>query len=325
MANFHKINIVYSDIFLQHDTSGDKFHPEKPERILAIKQHLETSLLKDYINYITPIYPQRDWILKVHSNNYILRFEESCLSGREYLGHPDNRISYNSYEAAFYSCGAGLTAIDEIEKGGEGIYFCLNRPPGHHAENSLALGFCFINNAAVAARYWQEIYGRERIFVFDFDAHHGNGIESLFEEDPTVFYASIHEHPTFSFPGTGYANDNGSGRGIGTTLNLPLKPGSSDKQVLEIIDSDIRKAIETFRPDAIIVAAGFDGHVDDDMSGLCFSTRLYAEIGMRLFVLAKKFCNGRMISILEGGYNLNALAHSVEAYLMGLSIVMSDD
>jgi acetoin utilization deacetylase AcuC-like enzyme len=320
MSDFYKINIVTHDIYRLHDTSGDKYHPEKPGRITSVVEHLKKGMLSTNLNFIEANCPEREWILKIHNNNYLLRFEEACLAGKEYLAHPDNRISYNSFEAAFYSCGSGLTSIDYVEKQTDGVFFCLSRPPGHHSETSLALGFCFINNVAVAAKYWQEKYNRERIFVLDFDAHHGNGIQASFEEDPSVFYASIHEHPTFSFPGTGYADDNGSGKGIGATLNIPLKPGSGDKQVLEIMDTTIYDALERFKPDAIIVAAGFDAHIDDDMSGLTFSTRLYGEIGMRLFVMAKKFCDGRIISILEGGYNINALCNSIETYLAGISI-----
>jgi len=320
MSSFYKINLISHDIYNQHDTSGDKYHPEKPERIISVKEHLKKGMLSDNLNFIDAGSPEREWILKIHNNNYLLRFEEACLSGKEYLAHPDNRISYNSFDAAFYSCGSGLTAINNIENQKEGVFFCLTRPPGHHAETSLALGFCFINNVAVAAKYWQEKHHRKRIFIFDFDAHHGNGIQASFEEDPSVFYASIHEHPTFSFPGTGYADDNGTGAGIGTTLNIPLKPGTGDSKVIEIMDTAIYDAAEKFKPDAMIIAAGFDAHIDDDMSGLAFSTRLYGEIGMRLFVMAKKFCNGRIVSILEGGYNINSLCYSLETYLAGISI-----
>ncbi len=218
---------------------------------------------------------ERKWLLKVHDENYLLRLEEAALSGKTWLAHPDNQMSYETYEVALLAAGAGLTGIDLLEREKRGRVFCAVRPPGHHAERALPLGFCFLNNIATAARYWQEKYGRRKIAVFDFDAHHGNGIQAIFEEDPDVFYTSIHEHPTFSFPGTGYAEERGSGAGLGATLNVPLLPGNGDELFKKELLRTIEPALLDFQPEALLVAAGFDGHQLDDMSGLAYSTELY--------------------------------------------------
>ncbi len=320
MNEFGKLKIVYSDRFLLHDTGG-KDHPESAARLDVIWQSLENGPLAGNIEVLSPRKVDRELLLSVHSEAYVFRFEEACLSGMEMLGHSDNRISYQSYEVALLSAGASQSGIDFLEnmKTSDRVFCCI-RPPGHHSEESLALGFCFFNNAAIAARYWQNVYNRKRIFILDFDAHHGNGIQEIFDEDPDVFYASIHEHPTFSFPGTGYEEDTGTGRGEGATLNIALPPGGSDSAVLKALEGRVAGALEDFQPDCIIAAAGFDAHEYDDMSGLAYSTRLYGHIGTFLGALADRYCDGRLLSILEGGYNLDVLGPSVEMYLGGLSL-----
>ena len=180
------------------------------------------------------------------------------------------------------------------------------------------MGFCFLNNAAIAVRYWQEVYARRRILVFDFDAHHGNGIQRAFEDEGDVLYVSIHEHPTFSFPGTGYAAERGLGEGEGATLNVPLTPGASDGEVRALLDNLVSPAVERFGPEALVVSAGFDGHAEDDMSGLDYSTELFGVFGETVERWARTLCGGRVVSILEGGYHLEALPAGVEAYLEGL-------
>lgn len=318
MARYNKVDIITHPRCMDHDTGRD--HPESPERIQAILERLEKGPLREVLSRVVPRPAERACIEAVHKDAYLLRFEETCLSGKEYFLHTDNRVSYETYEIALLSAGACLSGIDLMESGVSRLPFCCIRPPGHHAEASLALGFCFLNNVAIAARYWQNRYGKRRIFIIDWDAHHGNGIQEVFDEDPDVFYASIHEHPTFSFPGTGYADENGNGAGIGATLNIPLPPGSGEKEVMKALEYQVAPAIEAFRPEAMIVAAGFDGHSMDDMSGLSYSTRLYGHMGTFMSSWADEFCGGAVLTVLEGGYNLKSLAASVEAYLAGLSL-----
>lgn len=304
--------------YLLHDTGGEG-HPETPARLEEISSALSSLSSICTIATIEPPPAGKKWLLAVHPEEYLLRFEEVALSGRSYLGHPDNQLGYETYEIALIAAGAGLTGIDLLEReSGCTRIFCSVRPPGHHAEKTTSLGFCFLNNAAIAARYWQDKYSRQRIAIIDFDAHHGNGIQSTFEEDPDVLYVSIHEHPTFSFPGTGYAEEIGSGSGEGTILNIPLLPGANDQEVKRAFAEQVEPALKKFRPEALIVAAGFDGHKLDDMSGLSFSTELYGYIGCRLAAIGKTICHGRILSILEGGYHLPSLASSVEEYCRGI-------
>jgi len=311
------ITIVTHPHLQDHDTGGGD-HPEIPERLPAIEKKLKSGPLAADLAYAEPCPADRKWLQTFHSESWLLRFEEEVLSGRSYIGHPDNQVCFETFAVAQLSAGSGLKGIDLVEDRVPGPVFCLTRPPGHHAESSKPYGFCFLNNCVVAARYWQQQYGRQRICVLDFDAHHGNGIQAAFEEDPDVLYISIHEHPSFSYPGTGYADETGTGEGAGTTLNIPLPPGSGDANVVAALDTKVREALESFKPFALIVAAGFDGHRLDDMSGLNYSTELYRLLGERIGGWAREFLDGRVVSILEGGYQLDALAESVEAYLAGL-------
>ncbi|MBU0484196.1 MAG: histone deacetylase [Proteobacteria bacterium] len=314
--DFKLFHITHSR-YLLHDTGGAD-HPETPERLRVIASALAGLNGCCRLLTVEPTPPEKEWLLTVHAAEYLLRFEEVALSGRSYLGHPDNQLCYESFEIAILATGAGLTGIDLLEKEAGSRVFCSVRPPGHHAEKTVALGFCFFNNVAIAARYWQIKYARRRIAIIDFDAHHGNGIQSTFEEDPDVLYVSTHEHPTFSFPGTGYAEEIGTGAGEGTILNIPLLPGAGDAEVKNAFVEQIIPAVEKFRPEALIIAAGFDGHQLDDMSGLLFSTELYGYLGRKIAALGDRLCEGRVISILEGGYHLPSLGASVKEYCRGI-------
>lgn len=297
---------------------GEGEHPETPTRISAIHDHLQAGPLAPRLQTLSARQPERSLLHTVHDEDYLLRLEEAILMGRSYIGHRDNQICTESYEAILFSAGAALPCIDALEGGTEGLFFCCARPPGHHAERALALGFCFLGNAAIAARYWQTRYNRRKIMIIDWDAHHGNGTQSAFEEDGEVFYISIHEHPTYSFPGSGFAEETGLGAGKGTTLNIPLPPGAEDNMVRRAMEEKVEPALRCFQPECLIISAGFDGHCQDDMSGLRYSTELYAYLGKKMGAWGHQFCQGRIISILEGGYHLASLAASVESYLTGL-------
>lgn len=317
MNQFRPITIIDSPRYEAHDT-GDE-HPETPERSRVIRERLKKSPLAPRLTVAAPRPAPREWLTAIHDEAYLFRFEESALAGRTYMGHPDNQLCFESYDIAVLAAGGGLAGIDLIENNEADLVFCTVRPPGHHAERSCALGFCFLNNVALAANYWRRNYHKARIFILDFDAHHGNGIQAAFEDEPAIFYASLHEHPTYSFPGTGYAEETGVEAGKGSTLNIPLPPGADDAMVMQAVEERIGPALTQFRPEAIIVAAGFDGHGLDDMSGLNYSTILYGRLGARIKTWADEFCRGRVLSILEGGYHLESLAAGVEAYLAGLA------
>ena len=317
-----KFILMSDERTLDHPTWGG--HPETRERVTAVCERLRTGKLGSSLIEGRPLAIGWETILAAHDEEYLLRFEEAALSGREWFDHRDNQIGEASYQAALLAAGAGPTAIDLIEAGCAPLAFCAVRPPGHHAERSRALGFCFLNNAVIAARYWQKTFGRRRVLVFDFDAHHGNGIQHAFDADPDILYVSLHEHPTFSFPGTGYAEETGSGPGEGATLNIPLLPGARDAIALEALEERIDPAVRAFRPEAIVVAAGFDGHLLDDMSGLGYSTDLYRRFGLAVSLWAADYAAGRILTLLEGGYHINALCDGVEQYLLALTEGFSD-
>lgn len=318
MTAYSPITIISDPQLLLHDTGGGE-HPEVPQRIECIERQLQAGPLGSYCRFSLPRPAQRSHLLAFHREAWLFRFEEAVLSGRTYIDHTDNQIGYESFPIAILSAGSGLTGIDHLESDSGQAVFCLTRPPGHHAEPDRPFGFCFLNNCVIATRYWQQKYGRQRICIFDFDAHHGNGIQTACEEDRDTLYISLHEHPSFSYPGTGWAEEKGIGEGKGTILNIPLSPGSGDSEVLRLLDGPIDTAIRQFQPEGLVIAAGFDGHARDDMSGLAYSTALYAEIGKKVARWAHQLCGGRMLSILEGGYELEVLGASVESYLCGVT------
>ena len=316
MTVVKQITIVTDSSLLDHDTGGGE-HPEIPERLEVIKSQLAEGELASLLEYARPQPASREQICAFHSEAWLFRFEEAVLSGRTYIDHADNQIGYESYTVAQLSAGTGVSGIDLLERNQAATVFCLTRPPGHHAEPERPFGFCFFNNCVIAARHWQQC-GRQRVCVFDFDAHHGNGIQTAFEEDADTLYISIHEHPSFSYPGTGWAEECGTGAGRGTILNLPLNPGAGDDQVLSLIDGPVQAILAEFQPQALVIAAGFDAHKNDDMSGLNYSTECYHILGRRIRAWERRFCPGALLSILEGGYELESLADSVQAYLTGL-------
>ena len=248
-----------------------------------------------------------EWIETIHDKTYIRRFEEVCLSGNRTFDYPDNQMCVDTYETAFLAVGGILDVARRIMEGEINNAFCAVRPPGHHAEKNQAMGFCYFNNVAIAARYLQNEHKIKRVGIIDFDVHHGNGTQQIFEEDPTVFYYSIHQHPSFAFPGTGREFEEGTGVGVGFTKNSPVLPGQGDDVYTQLIESDLRPAFERFKPEFIIVSTGFDGHVEDDMSDITLTTDWYSWIMKTIMQMADTYAGGRLISVLEGGYCLERL------------------
>lgn len=317
METMTNIAIITDSRYLEHDTGGMD-HPETPLRLQVILDQLKRSDLSSSLTFYTPDEPERAWLTSSHDEAWLFRFEESVLAGKSYIDHTDNQVCYDSYNIACLAASAGIKGVDLLEQGEVDKCFCLVRPPGHHAEKNMPFGFCFFNNSVIAARYWQQKYGKKRILIFDFDAHHGNGIQSAFEHEADSYYVSIHQHPSFSYPGTGYSSECGFNSGKGTILNLPLQPFADDEQVLKLITAEIEPKLKEWQPDAIVISAGFDGHISDDMSDLHYSTDLYRRIGGVIKKWSDQYTQGKMLSILEGGYELSVLAESVEAYTRGL-------
>lgn len=308
---------VYDERFLLHDTGGA--HPESGERLRRIYTRLqERGLLPALLEICTKPANQR-WIEMVHSIHYIRNFEDSCLYGLPDFEHPDNVICRDSFDIALLAAGGVLSAIDAVMAKEVTRAFCAVRPPGHHAEAATPMGFCYFNNIAVGTRYLLSQYGAdhgiERVAIIDFDAHHGNGIQHIFEQDETVFYYSIHEHPSFAYPGTGRDFETGRGQGEGYTLNSPILPGKGDLEYRRAVEKDLLPAMEKFRPDFLMVAAGFDAHSEDLMADIKLSAAGLDFLSETVVELAETFADGRLVSVLEGGYNLETLAELVENHI----------
>jgi acetoin utilization deacetylase AcuC-like enzyme len=300
-----RTGFLYDERFLQHRTGP--YHPEVPERLEVIYQGLEQGGLLSQLTLIPARPVEERWIEAVHSYAHIRRFEEACLMGKSELDHPDNQICEETFGTALLAVGGILEAARKVMGGELDNAFCAVRPPGHHAEVDRALGFCFFNNVAITARYLQEEWGVRKVGIIDFDVHHGNGTQHIFERDPTVFYYSIHEHPTFAYPGTGREFEKGLEAGYGYTLNSPVLPGYGDEEYRSLIEKDLIPAFDRFQPEVILVSAGFDAHEDDDMANINLSTAGYSWLMNRVMGLAERYARGRLISILEGGYSLSRL------------------
>jgi len=225
----------------------------------------------------------------------------------------DTSVSRDSWRAALLSAGGVLEACERVASGTWRNAFCALRPPGHHAERDRSMGFCLFNNVAVAARALRERHGIERVAILDWDVHHGNGTQHLFERDPSVLYASLHQWPLY--PGTGAASERGVGDGEGTTVNRPMPAGSNDADWLGELEAHVLPAMEDFRPGFVLISAGFDAHRLDPLASVALTEDGYAAMTRRLVELAARTAGGRLVSVLEGGYHLEALASSVEAHV----------
>lgn len=277
-----------------------------------------TSLRKQLEVVIPCSFPDLDrWIAEIHLPNYMRVLKEKVpLTGRVYLD-PDTPVSPASLFAAEMAVSGVLTAIDRIMEGTLENAFCAIRPPGHHAKPDRAMGFCLYNNVAVGARYIQKKYQLKKILIIDWDVHHGNGTQDAFYDDPSVFYFSTHQFP--SYPGTGRERERGTGAGEGFTFNVPLPAGSGDAALLAVFEKDLVALTQAFQPDFILVSAGFDAHRDDPLASLEVSDEGFERMTQIVQSLALTHCQGRMLSCLEGGYNLDALARSVKRHLSVLS------
>jgi len=309
------VGIVSHPDYLAHQTGLT--HPERPERAQAIVEHLaRTGLTKDLVA-IEPRRAEREWLETVHSPAYIDRVQEYCRGGRAIIDSMDTPISPRSYEISLLAAGGALAAVDSVVDGTVSSAFCAVSPPGHHALRDVAMGFCLFNNVAIAARYIQERHGLRRVLIVDWDVHHGNGTQDAFYDDPSVFFFSIHQYPFY--PGTGSAAETGRGEGTGYTLNAPMQAGAGDDDYQRIFDETLAGQAASFRPDFILISAGFDAHRADPLGGMSLTESGYARLTGMVRAWASDLCGGRLVSVLEGGYDLGALARSAEAHLATLS------
>ncbi len=294
------VAFVFHEDCLGHSNGAG--HPERPERIAAIRDHLKRHGLLDRLLVIRPEPCPIDVIARVHTREYIESIRRACERAPVQLD-PDTAVSSGSWNAALLSAGGAVAACDAIVSGTARAAFVCTRPPGHHAETDRAMGFCLFNNIAVAARHLQERHRLGRVLIVDWDVHHGNGTQHMFEDDDSVFYFSTHQYPFYP----------------GHTLNYPMLAGSGDEEYIQVFREVLRPEIDRVQPEAILISAGFDAHRDDPLAGMSVTEKGYAAMTTILKEAADRHCGGRIVSLLEGGYNLEALGASVEAHLRALS------
>jgi acetoin utilization deacetylase AcuC-like enzyme len=312
----HRTGYVYDERYLLHDPGS--WHPERPDRVKAIHKNLLQGDLLGLVVRLQPYEAPLEWLEKLHDPDYIRRFKEACDQGQSIFEVQDCGISSQSYEIARLAAGGVMAAVDAVMTGQVDNAFCAVRPPGHHAERARALGFCFFNNVALGALYLLEKYGLERVAIVDWDVHHGNGTQHLFEADPRVFYLSLHEDPQYCYPGTGYRREEGKGPGKGFTLNLPLPPRSDDADYLEALKNEGLPRLKAYAPQFLLISAGFDAHRADPLAHQNLSRDGYREMGQLVLALAQESAGGRVIAVLEGGYNLEVLEECTEDLLRQL-------
>tara|TARA_B110000495_G_C23022723_1_gene607006 strand:+ start:1468 stop:2394 length:927 start_codon:yes stop_codon:yes gene_type:complete len=302
---------THTDCFLKDNGLN---HPERKERLECILESINQ--INDIkINVLEAPIANMSAISLVHPKKYIEKIfsiiPTEGLVGVENEPYADTLLCSNSKKAILRSCGAGIAAADSLMSKNKRI-FCAVRPPGHHAETEKAMGFCFINNIAVTAKYLQNKYKINKIAIIDFDVHHGNGTQEIFYNDESVAYGSIHEFPLF--PGTGSENETG----VGNIFNAPLKAGITGKEFLEIFEQKILDPIDKFKPEVILISAGFDAHTRDPLASINLESKDFYEITKKIVDLSKVHSNGRIISFLEGGYDLLALSESIKEHLIAL-------
>ena len=308
----NKTGYASDPFYLRHETEP---HPENPGRLTAIQNRLESS---EFYNNLIPIQPRKataEEIGMVHDSGYVASVKQSCADEVRNLD-ADTVISSNSYDAALLSVGAGMKAIDQLIDGNIHNAFCAVRPPGHHAEQDHAMGFCLFNNVGIAARYAQKTKGLNKIFIFDWDVHHGNGSQHSFYSDPSIYYSSTHQYPFY--PGTGAKEETGTGDGLGTTLNLPMDAYSDDDNYLSAVEKKLIPEIQHYKPDLIIISAGFDAHQNDPLAQIQLTTDCFGKMTELLMGIARDVCDGRLLSMLEGGYDYDALSDSVRLHMQTL-------
>ena len=308
----NKTGIVRDDRYLLHDTGAG--HPESAERLAAVYHMLDESFVREEFIWLTPEKAAREDLLAVHSRTYLEL--AAGTEKAEYLLSPDTPTCSDSYQTALLAVGGVFRAISAVVSGDIRHAFALIRPPGHHAEKNRAMGYCLFNNVALGAVFAQQKLGLKRILIVDWDVHHGNGTQHVFEADPSVLFFSVHQFP--HYPGTGSYAEVGIGAGEGFTANVPLPGRYGDGEYAAIFDKLLRPMTLEFEPDLILVSAGFDVHVSDPLGGMRVGPQGFSGMTRILMELAEVSCNGNLVFVLEGGYHPESLTESLKAVLMEL-------
>lgn len=309
-----KTGLVTDPAMRRHDTGIG--HPEQPARQAAVMDRLEYSGILDLLTHVPARIAEEDEIALVHTREYIALVNEEVRARRDQLSTGDTAISSHTLDAALRAAGCVIAGVDAVFARTVNNAFCVVRPPGHHANASVGMGFCVFNNVAIAARYAQKRYGVRHVAIVDWDVHHGNGTQDIFYEDPDVMFCSTHQSPWY--PGTGAEEETGSGRGTGATINCPLRAGSGRDDVLGAIDEKMLPALREFRPELVLVSAGFDSRVNDPLGRFLLTDDDFAELTQVVMQVADQYAEGRLLSVLEGGYSLSGLASASAAHVRAL-------
>ncbi|MDA3821907.1 MAG: histone deacetylase [Bacteroidales bacterium] len=310
-----KTAYLYDPIYMSHDTGQG--HPECPERLMHIHSKIQSSTYFKNLLLVEPCNASFSDIELIHTRAYIKRVQKEIESNTEFLDSIDTVVCRDSFDIAIKAVGGCLALCNMVMDGKAQNGFCAVRPPGHHAEKDYAAGFCIFNNIAIAAKYIQQKHSIKKVAIMDWDVHHGNGSQHSFYNDDTVLYISTHQMPLY--PGTGAENDRGSGKGEGYTLNIAMNPGSGNAEMQDAFDDIIIPALDSFQPEVLLVSAGFDAHKSDPLASLKLTTDMYYNMAKMLKESAEKHSKGRIICFLEGGYNLTALANSVDKVMQAFS------
>ncbi len=307
-----RVAIAYDAIHRGHDVPR---HPEQPGRVEAVMERLGAGGRLAGLEQLAPRAATDAELELIHPASHIdyVRSMDEASGGRI---DADTRVVPGTFAAATHAAGGTLAALDAMLSGEVGAAFAIVRPPGHHATVDRAMGFCYFNNVAIAAASARQTHGVQRIAVADFDVHHGNGTQDVFWTDPDLLYCSLHQYPFY--PGSGHWRETGGPGAEGATVNVPLQEGCGDAEYLRVFDALLLPIIERFRPELLLVSAGYDAHAGDPLAGMAVSTEGYRAIMRRLRATADTVCGGRLVATLEGGYDLNDLAASVEASIGAL-------
>lgn len=310
----HQTGVAADGRVTKHDPGPG--HPEQPARYSCVFETFERSGLLQDLARLDSRKATDDELALVHTREYIALVEQEVEQNRSQLSTGDSAINRYSAEVSRLATGLALCAVDAVIGAEVLNAFCITRPPGHHASSDTGMGFCLFNTVAVAARYAQRAYGAERVLIADWDVHHGNGTQDIFYEDGSVLFFSTHQSPWY--PGTGAAAEQGEGAGAGTTINRPFAAGAGRQEIFDAFLNALLPAAEEFRPDLILLSAGFDSRIDDPLGQFRLTDSDFLELTSMMTELADKYCDGRLVSVLEGGYNLDGLAKACEAHVRGL-------
>lgn len=307
--------IVRSSAYASHDTGMG--HPEAPLRYTVVVNSLNKTELSRHLLWLDPREAENCELELCHSDTYIEMVKQDIQAGHHHLSTGDTPVCRWSWKPSVLAVGGSLTAVDAVMQSHAKNAFCIVRPPGHHATATRGMGFCVFNNISIAARYAQRRYGIGKVLIADWDVHHGNGTQEIFYDDDSVFFCSTHQWPWY--PGTGARDETGHGRGLGTTLNRPFPAGAGRREILDVFGDEMRSAMQSFKPELVLISAGFDSRHGDPLGHFQLTDEDFAELTLTLLDVAEEYAGGRILSILEGGYNLDGLSQACKAHCRALA------